>query len=342
MGRLRRSGSPGADRAGPVLSAVGLSVTLVGDPVEGGLTNSLERGFRDEGWEPHVVPWAPTRPKALHSAAYRWPALAMPFRRWLRLTLSQRGDADLVVMVKGQFIDRRTVEWVQRRFGAPVVCWNPDSPFDLAISNCGAGIPQAIPAYDCYVTWAEDIAERLAPITSLPVVIPFGWDPHVHFPERGSAGAADRAVFIGSWTEDRERWLRRIAAFEPLVFGNRWRPVPGVEIRPQVGGREFRVVMGEARWCLNFLRPQNRFSHNMRTFEIPGCGGRQLAESSPDHRRLLPPTGAALFDGPEQLAELLGGGPTPRVSQAHWLGPHAYACRVRSLLATLGLAETRP
>lgn len=314
------------------------SVILIGDPVEGGLTSCLERAFRSEGWTPQLVPWSPTRPWVLHGAAYRWPSLALPYRLDLRRRLAACSEASLAVVVKGQFIDRPMVDWVRRRFAAPVVCWNPDSPFDEAISNRGAGVPQAIGAYDHYVTWADDIANRLAARTPSPVVIPFGWDPAIHYREEGTAGAADRVVFIGSWTPDREAWIRRVAPIQPLVFGNRWKPIPGVDLRPAVSGQLFRVALGEARWSLNFLRPQNRQSHNMRTFEVPACGGRALVEASPQHEQLLAHTDARFFTSGDDLNGILSAAPPPRQSLQEWLTPHTYAHRVRTLIDHLRLA----
>lgn len=317
---------------------------LIGEPTPGGLTSALRHAFVDLQWDTLLVPWGAERPRLLGRLASRAPRAATPFRRRLRRSVDEIAatSVDLVVVVKGFLFDHPTIEYIRRRLATPVVCWNPDSPFDPATSNSGGGMTRTIGSYDHYVTWADDVAERLAPLARHVVVIPFGWDPRTHFPEPGSGKARDRVVFIGTWTAERQRWLEALAPWEPLVFGNSWPRVPGVELRPAVTGSEFRQVVGEARCNLNFLRPQNRASHNMRTFEIPACAGRQLAQRSPDHERFLRTNDAALFDDVEELRCVLEQSPPnlqPNRSGA--FSEHTYARRVAQLLGHLGLEPER-
>lgn len=219
------------------------------------------------------------------------------------------------------------------------MCWNPDSPFDGSMSNSGGGLAAAVPLYDAYVTWADDVAEQLRRHTRHVAVIPFGFDPHVHFQEAGSGVAQDRLVFIGTATSERQGWLHRLVKWEPVVFGNGWDASAGLDVRPPVFGSEFRRVVGEARWNLNLLRPQNRTSHNMRTFEIPGCGGRQLAPRSADHERFLHATDSCLFDDFDELAAVLDSS-TSSVSgpqrangmDADRLSGHSYRSRAATLV----------
>jgi hypothetical protein len=314
---------------------------MIGDPVPGGLRNSIASSFAALDWKVETLDWGPWRPARLASAAFRAPWLAAGFRRRLRRqvdVLADAGSADLVVVVKGPLIDSRTVDHLRARLSAPVVCWNPDSPFDGAVSNRGAGIPDAVGAYDTYITWADDVAERLRRSNPYVVIIPFAWDPLVHRPTAGRGAADGRIVFVGTGTTDRVAVLSRIAHLRPLVFGERWPPVRGVEIHPPVFGDEMSAVIGEARWNLNILRPQNARSHNMRSFEVPGAGGNQVATRTADHERFLGrDSRTQLFSSHGELEAVLRMDPDELGLRAiDLLDGHTYVDRVRTLLVALG------
>lgn len=309
---------------------------VIGDPAVNGLSEALGVGFRDNGWTVDAVPWGSWRPSSLASAGHRWPIAARPFV-WRMFRSLAAGHADLVVVVKGAFLGSRDIARLRQRTKSPVVCWNPDDPFDSAMSNRGAGIPAAISSYDYYVTWSEAVADRLSQYRPDVIAIPFGWDPTSFFPEEAET-EQNRVVFVGSWTAEREQWMRSCSAFQPVVFGDRWPEIPSVRIRSAVYGSGLRQVLTGANVALNFLRPQNRSSHNMRTFEIPGCGGRQVAQRSPEHERLLAPHGVRLFEEPDELVEILAeecdrvpDGQTPA-----WLHEETYARRVARLLDVVG------
>jgi hypothetical protein len=244
-----------------------------------------------------------------------------------------------VLVVKGPFLNARVISHIRTRFKCPVVCWNPDSPFDTTVSNRGAGIPQAIRAYDTYITWADDLAERLSTVAARVLVCPFAWDPGIMRPAAGTGVAAGRIVFIGSCTSERLAMLQSLRYLRPMVFGNNWPEIPGVEIHSAVHGPEYCGVVGEAKWNLNLLRPQNARSHNMRTFELVGAGGAQVAPYTTDHRRFLGgDSRSVLFEGREELESVLRSDPWARPARsAAVLDGHTYDDRVKQLLADLGI-----
>ncbi|MCU4187144.1 glycosyltransferase [Acidiferrimicrobium sp. IK] len=243
-----------------------------------------------------------------------------------------------MVVIKGGFLDPPTIDQIRERVGAPIVCWNPDSPFDPTVSNSGAGITRAVGSYDLYVTWAEDIADRLADVAARVLVLPFAWDPHVLSPVVGTGLARDRVVFVGTPTAQRVASLQSLAEVHPLVFGPRWPVMPGVEIRPAIRMRQLAEVIGEARWNLNVLRPQNAHSHNMRSFEIPGAGGNQVAPATVDHHRLLgrdPRT--VTFTTPDELGDVLRSDPSDLPARPPGLlSGHTYRDRAMRLLEEMG------
>jgi len=315
-------------------------IVVVGAPAKAGLRNSLVTAFRRSGCKVEVLDLGPSTPAWLASAAFRQPMLGVGVRRDFRRrvdVLAESGSADLVLITKGALLDPFSIDHLRSRFDSPVVCWNPDSPFDDAISNRGAGIPRTIRAYDAYITWADDVAELLSAVAARVFVIPFAWDPEIMLPAAGYGVAAGRIVFVGTGTRERCASLQSLAHLRPIVFGNRWPKIDGVDIRPPIFGIEFCRIVGEARWNLNLLRPQNARSHNMRTFELVGAGGTQVAPHTDDHRRFLGhDSRTVLFQSEEELESILRSDPSerpPRVPAL--LEKHTYADRANQLFTYL-------
>jgi hypothetical protein len=316
-------------------------MVVVGIPAEGGIRDSLVTAFRRSGCTVELLDLGPWSPAWLVSAAFRYPALGGGYRREIRRRvdmLAGHGRADLVLVFKGELLSPRSIDHLRRRFSSPVVCWNPDSPFDDAVSNRGAGIPQAIGAYDAYITWADDVAERLSAVAARVFVIPFAWDPDIMRPAAGRGVAASRIVFIGTGARGRSILLHSLAHLHPMVFGNRWPKIEGADIRPPVFGAELCGIVGEAKWNLNLLRPQNERSHNMRTFELVGAGGTQVAPQTDDHRRFLGgDSRTVLFQSQKELESILRSDPGERPPRPpSLLKGHTYDDRASQLLTDLG------
>jgi hypothetical protein len=321
----------------------GPRVVVVGEPAEAGLHNSLVTALRNSGCTVELLRLGLWNPNWLASAAVRRPMLATGLRREFgrRIDMmAEDGHADLVLVLKGPLLNSRSIDHLRSRFGSQVVCWNPDSPFDNAVSNCGAGIPKAIGAYDAYITWAHDLAERLSAVAARVLVIPFAWDPELMPPTAGDGVAEGRIVFVGTGTRERSAWLQSLSHLRPMVFGTRWPKIEGVDIRPPVRAVEFCKIVGEAKWNLNLLRPQNVLSHNMRTFELVGAAGNQVAPQTNDHRRFLgSDSRTVLFRSKQELESILRSDPCERLFRSPAvLQGHTYADRVDRLLADLGIS----
>lgn len=315
-------------------------IVVVGMPAEAGLRDSIIAGFQRSGCVVDVLDLGPWSPSWLVSAAFRQPALGAGFRREFRRRVdvsAEHGSADLVLVLKGAMLDPRSIGYLRLRFNSPVVCWNPDSPFDDAVANCGAWIPRTIGAYDAYITWADDVAQRLSAVAARVLVIPFAWDPEIMRPTAGRGVAAGRIVFIGTGTRERSALLQSLAHMRPVAFGNRWPKIEGVDIRPPAFGIEFCRIVGEAKWNINPLRPQNARSHNMRTFELVGAGGNQVAPQTDDHLRFLGvDSRTVLFQSKKELESILRSDPCEQPSRAPTLlDGHTYRDRAHQVLAEL-------
>ena len=309
-----------------------LRIAVVSSGDERGLGGAIARGLREGGNEARLVPEPSLRaPRAARLALELGGALpeaAVDVRRCTREL--ERSPTDLVIVVKGVFTSPDTVRKMRER--CPVVCWNPDSPFDHAPSNHGGMVHPALTAYDAYVTWAHDVASALRDLRDRVCVVPFGIDDAIHPAVADDPRATGRVVLVGTATRERAELVARLHRARPLVFGNGWHRT-GIEALPPVYGDEFAAVVRAARWCLNPLRPQNRSSHNMRTFELAGCGAAQLTYDTADHRRFLAASRSVLVTSTSDLVRAVEGEPPAHISIS--MAEHSYRARCDALLAEL-------
>ena len=196
--------------------------------------------------------------------------------------------------------------------------FNADSPFDKERANRHPNLIKNMPVYDVYFIWHKGLIPKIYAKGAKRVeYLPFAWDPELH-PFTDLSGKEEEKyrsdlVFIGNWTHERERWLETVADFELTIWGdaackwgrmkkgselfNKWKPV-------SVRGKEFAKVVRASKINLNFLRDQNKGSHNMRTFEVPGCGGFLLTERSEEQCEFFEEDKEiACFSTPEELRE---------------------------------------
>ncbi|MBW3577892.1 MAG: glycosyltransferase [Actinobacteria bacterium] len=186
------------------------------------------------------------------------------------------------------------------------------------------------------------MADDLARLGQRTIVVPFGWDDMSYFPPKHRIKElVERPVFVGTWTQRRQRALSSLRSSAVVVFGHRWPRDSGFEVMPAVYEDDYRTVVASAGCAINLLRTQNADSHNMRTFELPACGALQVAPRTHDHERWLTPQDCILFDSYEELATAVDSALSrPRfdiTEPPKWLYAHTYAARARSVLAELGI-----
>lgn len=318
---------------------------VIGDFRSGNLENSITSGLLANDWEVIKIEWE--IPKGFRaSLAARLPISASIEARsaWSKMGNEfQLGmKIDLVLIVKGFLMQSREIGLLRQVFECPVICWNPDDPLDHAISNRGGNSLGVAKHFDAYVTWSAQISERLIPFVRNVCVVPFGWDPNIYFPEPSAQlELVDlvrlRPTFVGTWTKDREQMLTHIRDFRPIVFGNGWRKTRGLEIYPEAVGSDLRAIYSHSLVSINVLRPQNSSSHNMRTFEVPGCGGIIASQVSDEIADLYAEdTFSGTFKDLDDLGQLIDSTkphdiPIPRP----WIEGHKYQYRICALLDQL-------
>lgn len=296
-----------------------LDVLIVGETYPGGLTGSYARGFASLGLTvevadymallqrrvprrlPHVgqaLGWSMNRPAAerevLRRAAERRPRL--------------------VFIVKCDDLTEEFYRGLRAAIpGSQLAAFHPDDPFNTRrLLRRGPSHPRALlqlRAVDHYFVWSTDLVDRARVAGARSAsYLAFAFDPALHAPVAPTAAEQGRfaadVAFIGNWDAKREAWL---AAFEgsglrlAIWGGSYWRDrcrsryLRSCYRGREVVGAEFRMAVAGATVSVNVLRRQNESGHNMRTFEVPGCGGLLLAEWSDDQARHFRPDHEALY-----------------------------------------------
>lgn len=297
---------------------------LYGDFGEDRLACSYQRALRGLGCQ--VVPidtrdmshylafWV--RDRLLHRLTIRSRVLRqLGAVRWNEHITQRLRDVapDLLLILNGNFVMPDTVQGA-RSIGVRVFIFHADNPLPPWASNRPETLPSAL-ACDAYLIWSRHLAERLMDIGVTRVeYLPFAWDP-VIFPHIGlSEAPTHRVVFVGGWDREREAWLTPLSKrFDLKIWGPAYwstRTMPGSPLRRCWQGGALRGLraaqtLADSAVALNVFRRQNLPDGvNMRTFEVPGCGGFALATRTAGAQAILPECLAgAYFGEPEECYE---------------------------------------
>jgi len=224
-------------------------------------------------------------------------------------------DIDLVVDFKSYWLTPNILRVLKQNTKALIFHINPDSPFDKIGGNFHSNLKDCIHFYDCYFTYSKKLVPKLYKLKAKRVKhLPFAWDPELHPVININSDDIQKyksdIAFIGNWTPEREKWLESIADMDLTIWGTylwerlRKNSLLIKKLKGVVIGEEFVKVCRASKINLNFLRPQNKDSHNMRTFEVPGCGGFLLTERSKEQCEFFKEgKEIACFSTPEELRE---------------------------------------
>jgi spore maturation protein CgeB len=202
---------------------------------------------------------------------------------------------DVVWVFKGMEIYPATLDWIKRR-GITLVNYNPDNP--VIFSSRGSGnrnVTMSIPLYDLHFTYNRETEQVLQEKFHLPTAyLPFGYDISDDlFKQCMLQEEVVKCCFLGNPDNERAAFLEQLASeIEIDVYGHDWNRFvthPNIHVLPPVYNDDFWKVLYKYRVQLNIMRPHNRRSHNMRSFEIPGVGGIQVAADTPEHRAFFKP-----------------------------------------------------
>jgi spore maturation protein CgeB len=151
-------------------------------------------------------------------------------------------------------------------------------------------VTNSICLFDEHFTYDLDVKHRIEKEFGIKCTLTsFGFDQEAISDEELHTVQEIKAVcFVGNPDEYRTQILKEILLKGlPLhVYGHDWDKFlnhPNLRIHGAVYEKEYYQTLRKYRVQLNIMRVHNLNSHNMRSIEIPGCGGIMLAPRTRDH-----------------------------------------------------------
>jgi hypothetical protein len=265
-------------------------------------------------------------------------------------------SADLVMVIKGEYVLPATVHTLRERSGGRVVNYYPDDPFSKDPSmGLVAGV-ETLAAYDRCYTFARHLMSDYTRHGVRDVEwLPFARDPDMHSPVVPAEPPDFDAVFVGNLDEERVKWLAPIAArYRLAIFGEHTRaavprasPVSRATFLPAAYGPDLARAQARGAVALNIMRVQNRRSHNMRSFDSLASGAFTLSQWTEELETMFRDGEELVFArDPEEMAAKVGEWlPHPnarrQVAQAGFarVEHDTYQVRARTILNAIPVAR---
>src|SRR5579863_7076280 len=198
---------------------------------------------------------------------------------------------DVIWVFKGMEIYPATLKLLGKKYA--LVNYNPDHPFVIASSGGGnKNVRDSVGLYRLHFCYNSNLQKQIEKDYKIPVVfLPFGYDLSAEeYAAILKEPELNRVCFLGNPDRTREETIEFVAnnGYPVDVFGHGWDNTSlahhnNVTVHDAIYGFEFWKKMRAYRVQLNIFRLHNIGSHNMRTFEIAGAGGIQLAPFSEEH-----------------------------------------------------------
>ena len=205
-------------------------------------------------------------------------------------------NPDVLFVFKGMEIFSETLAWAKNK-GIKLVNYNPDNPFIFSGRGSGnSNVTRSIPLYHLHLTYNKEVKLQMEREYNIPtVILPFGFDVDESiYKICCEQREINKLCFVGNPDKFRAAFITSLAeeGIQTDVFGNDWQKYishQNVTVHKTVEGDEFWKTLYKYRVQLNLMRPHNLTTHNMRSIEIAGIGGIQLAPDTEDHRQYFTP-----------------------------------------------------
>lgn len=297
-----------------------MKILLICNSAKGGTGESYLEGFKELNEEVEIVDDERLYKESIFLARNRyfhhlfWRFLAVFYQRKLIKEIVGK-KPDLVFILKGFLIKPKTLLAIKKKLPkAKLFNFNTDNPFNTwHHGNSNSWIRKSIPLYDAYFIWGKFLLEPIKKSGAQRVeYLPFSYDSKLHHPvetteiEKNFFGSD--IAFVGSWDEEREWWLSHLLQYDLKIWGNSWekadKKIQKKWQKKEVIGEEFSKVCNTSKIILNIIRRQNIPAHNMRTFEVPACGGFLLSVKTEEAQDFFKESEEmAYFSSPEELKE---------------------------------------
>jgi spore maturation protein CgeB len=287
----------------------GSSILVAGRDVDHALGRFCARGFESLG---HDVTYFDTRTgtiPVLH-ITYGTSEMNDGFVR----SVSEH-DPDIVLIIKGDSLPIETIKRAKAHTDAVFCNWNPDNPFMARSAERRLDTYlEALPAYDVAFIWTEELFKDLREAGAQTVAsLPFGYDSKLHRPAEPNQKHHADVVFVGHWSEKRQRLLAAVAELDVdlAIYGNYWkRKCFDHSVRRclrggGVFGEAYAKTLAGGTVAINVVADHNLEAWNMKTFEIPAIGTAMITSETQSQRDLFAGEGAAYFETADDLKHIV-------------------------------------
>ena len=200
-------------------------------------------------------------------------------------------NPDIIWVFKGMELFPQSLQWAKDK-KIKLVNYNPDSPFVFSGKGSGnANVANSICLYDLFLTYNSADAKKMKTFHQVAsAILPFGFNiTDDLYNKCVQQKEIYRACFLGNPDTNRAQFLQQLAeeGIQLDVYGNHWGKFlkhPNIRIYAPVYEDGFWQTLYRYRVQLNLMRLHNPDTHNMRSFEVPGVGGIQLAPATTDHK----------------------------------------------------------
>ena len=203
------------------------------------------------------------------------------------LEVMKESKWDVLLVFKGMELFPQTLFELKKN-GVMLVNYNPDNPFIYSGRGSGnSNMSRAKSLYDLYCTYDRGVQAQLKALGIHSALIPFGFVNSSEFDSLPEVEVL-RACFIGNADDERAAFLKQFSYSVDLdIYGSGWGSYSfsqSTRLYPPAYEGELYNTLRKYRVQLNLMRPHNRDSHNMRSFDIVGSGSIGLMPSTRDHR----------------------------------------------------------
>jgi spore maturation protein CgeB len=209
---------------------------------------------------------------------------------------------DIIWVFKGMELLPETIVELKKHT-VKLINFNPDNPF--IFSGRGSGnknITKTIRLYDHHFTYDKAVYSKIINDYGIKCsIVPFGYDPDVipsyDFEKLDEILAV---CFIGNPDSYRKKIIIEILnkGLSVHIYGNGWEKYinhSNLIVNEPLYGKSYFEIILKYRVQINMMRMHNIDSHNMRSMEIPGCGGVMLAPRTIDHEKFFVENQEAFF-----------------------------------------------
>jgi spore maturation protein CgeB len=220
-------------------------------------------------------------------------------------------NPSVIWVFKGMEISPDSLQYAKQK-GIKLANYNPDNPFIFTgVGSGNKNITNSIDLYDLHFTYNLDIKKQLEEKHhAKTALLPFAFDISQDlYAECKEVKEINKACFLGNPDKQRAEFILALANLGAVidVYGHYWNKFiqhKNITIFDAVYEKEQWKTLRKYRVQINIMRVHNLNSHNMRTFEVAGIGGIQLAPNTKEHKLFFEEGKEIfLFDSPKECVE---------------------------------------